>query len=88
MAMKPNSSSTRIVITGLLACGASWVGTAAAHAQAGAPAPGGEAQAGLADIVVTARRVEESQQQVPIAVTTITSEALQQRNVRAVADIQ
>jgi iron complex outermembrane receptor protein len=88
MAMKPNSSSTRIVITGLLACGASWVGTAAAHAQAGAPAPGGEAQAGLADIVVTARRVEESQQQVPIAVTTITSEALQQRNVRTVSDIQ
>jgi len=87
MAMKPNSSSTRIIIAGLLACGASWVSTAAAHAQAGARAPDSE-PAGLEDIVVTARRVSESQQRVPIAITTISNEALQKRNVRTVSDIQ
>ena len=45
-------------------------------------------EAGLEDIIVTARRVEENQQKVPVAVTTITGTALQQRNVDRVNDLQ
>ena len=48
------------------------------------PASGG----GLEEIVVTARRIEENQQKVPIAVTTIAGAALQQRNVDRVNDLQ
>jgi|GEM_PF-517538 len=42
----------------------------------------------LGDIVVTARRVEENLQRVPVAVTTLSSNQLEQRNVGAVADLQ
>jgi len=43
---------------------------------------------GFQDIVVTARRVEESLQKVPVAVTALSGAALQQRNVSTVSDIQ
>ena len=85
MALKPNSSSTRIIVAGFLACSASWASIAAAQTSA---VPESQAGAGLEDIVVTARRIQESQQRVPIAITTITANALEQRNVRTVSDIQ
>ena len=47
-----------------------------------------QGQGGLEEIIVTARRVEENQQKVPIAVTTIAGAALQQRNVDRVNDLQ
>ncbi len=43
---------------------------------------------GLETIVVTARRVEENQQKVPVAVTTLTANALRERNVSSVSDLQ
>ena len=42
---------------------------------------------GLTDIVVTARKVAESQQRVPVAITVQTGEMLQQQNAVAVPDI-
>ncbi|WP_016745033.1 TonB-dependent receptor, partial [Rhizorhabdus wittichii] len=41
----------------------------------------------LGDIVVTARRREESLQKVPVAVTAITSDMLTQRSIRSAADL-
>jgi len=43
---------------------------------------------GLEEITVTARRVEENQQKIPVAVTTLTAAALENRNVSSVNDIQ
>jgi iron complex outermembrane receptor protein len=52
-------------------------------------APAEEAQTdGIQDIVVTARRSSERAQDVPIAITTITSKALTDLNVRDVMDMQ
>jgi len=45
------------------------------------------AQQGLDDIVVTARRVEENLQNVPIAVTAYSGVALQQQSVQTVPDV-
>lgn len=42
----------------------------------------------LEELIVTARRVEENQQSVPVAVTTLTASALEQQNVNSVTDIQ
>ncbi|HEY2677096.1 MAG TPA: TonB-dependent receptor [Steroidobacteraceae bacterium] len=57
--------------------GAQTVTTAAAAADA----------TGLAEIVVTARRRTENLQDVPLAVTAINAEALQQNNVTSLADL-
>lgn len=63
-----------------------------AHAQE-APATGTEAQAaatdatGLGDIVVTARRVAENLQDVPVAVTVQSGDDLLRQNARIVSDI-
>ena len=43
---------------------------------------------GLEDIVVTARRVEERLQDVPVAVTALSAQTLQRRNITAVNDLQ
>ena len=43
---------------------------------------------GLEDIVVTARRVEENLQRVPVVVTTLNAGAIERRNITAVNDIQ
>ena len=44
-------------------------------------------EAGLGDIVVTARRVAENLQNVPVAVTAYSGAALQQQNVRALPEV-
>ena len=44
--------------------------------------------AGLQEIVVTARRVAENQQRVPVAITSLSGEAITQRNVAQVSDLQ
>ncbi|MDP3676320.1 MAG: TonB-dependent receptor [Novosphingobium sp.] len=52
------------------------------------PAPGAdEAQEGIQDIVVTAQRRSENLQRVPIAVTALNGDRLEQLGVRSVADI-
>jgi iron complex outermembrane receptor protein len=64
-------------------------GTGTAHAQdSGAPEQAAGPQSGLQDIIVTARRVEENQQRVPVAVTTLTAGAIERNVVRSVTDIQ
>ena len=63
-------------------------GVLSATARAEAPKADPTAEIGLTEIIVTARRVEESQQDVPVAVTTLSSEALSARNVQQVADLQ
>jgi iron complex outermembrane receptor protein len=46
-----------------------------------------DSQTGLQDIVVTARKIAENLQDVPVAVTAFTGEELERQNVRAVIDI-
>ncbi|HVG01965.1 MAG TPA: TonB-dependent receptor plug domain-containing protein, partial [Nitrospira sp.] len=43
---------------------------------------------GTDDIIVTARRVRESQQRVPIAITTFSQEALDRNQIRSLTDLQ
>ena len=60
-----------------------------AYAQSQPATPGASArtESGIEDIVVTARRREESAQTVPVSVTAFWGEALDQRNVRAIEDL-
>lgn len=50
--------------------------------------PSASSSGGLQDIVVTARRVEESLERVPVAVTALSAAVLAQRNVNRVSDLQ
>lgn len=43
---------------------------------------------GIAEIIVTARRVDENQQRVPVAVTSLSADKLTESNIKAVTDIQ
>ena len=61
-----------------------------AAAQSGttaAPQADNASSGGLGDIIVTARRVAENLQDVPVAVTAYSGEALQQQNVRALPEV-
>jgi iron complex outermembrane receptor protein len=63
---------------------------AAAHAQAQEstePAPAAEASRTLETVQVTARKREETLQEVPVAVTAFTAEALDKLNVRDLSDL-
>lgn len=62
----------------------SW-GASAAHAQTAA---GAAPTTTIEEVIVTARRVQESQQSVPVAVTTLNAAALERKNVKSVNDIQ
>ncbi|QZP09203.1 TonB-dependent receptor [Caenibius sp. WL] len=65
------------------------VGAAPAFAQDAEPQPTGQsASSGLADIVVTARRKEESLQSVPISVQAFSGDMLSERNVQDATDLQ
>ena len=75
----------------ILFSGAAFVGAlmpiaAQAQSQGGNPAAE-ESAFGSDDIIVTARRREESLQSVPVAVTVYGSEALEQRSIRSAADL-
>lgn len=58
------------------------------NAQNDVEADAGEYNSQIEEIVVQARRVDESQQQVPIAISTVTSERLQSAVVSSTDDIQ
>jgi len=60
----------------------------AAIAQDAGQTPTAVDSGGIQEIVVTARRVEENLQRVPVAVTVLPAEALQRRNVTATNDLQ
>jgi iron complex outermembrane recepter protein len=77
--------------TGLLACTALAStffisSTAFAQAQESAPAAA-EEDGGLAEIIVTAQKREQSLQDVPIAITAITQESLQANRIYSVGDL-
>ena len=67
-----------------------WVApeTAIAQEQDAASTGQGSETAGLQEIIVTARRSSESAQDVPIALTTISSEKLEDLSVKDVVDVQ
>jgi iron complex outermembrane recepter protein len=74
--------------THLLAAGAASLLSSAVIAQSDTPATdSGIEQAGLEHVVVTARRREESLQDVPISVTALSGEALTEQNVRRITDL-
>src|SRR5690606_6254391 len=58
-----------------------------AQAQSTSSADADRATAQLEEIVVTARRREESLQDVPVAVTALTAEALERRQIRSTTDL-
>lgn len=64
------------------------IGAQPAYAQETAPQDAEAAQQQNFDIVVTARRREERLQDVPVAVTAVTGEALRSANITQVQDIQ
>ncbi|HEX8058272.1 MAG TPA: TonB-dependent receptor [Novosphingobium sp.] len=65
------------------------VSAAPAMAQTAEPAaaPAAEEQGGLSDIVVTARKREETAQSVPVAVTAISEEVILQRDITSIEKI-
>ena len=60
----------------------------AADEQAATQPAADASTSGLEEIVVTARRVEENLQSVPVAVTALSAATLQRRNVTTVSDLQ
>lgn len=70
-------------VLGAAAIGAAALGTA----QAQDDAPGGATAAGLEEVVVTARRREETLQNVPVAVTALSGDALLEQQIYAVKDV-
>jgi iron complex outermembrane recepter protein len=72
-----------------LACSAAAAAFLAAGGPAVAQTPDRDAQAfGVEDIVVTARRKEEKNQDVPVAITAFTNERLQEMNVVSTQSLQ
>jgi iron complex outermembrane receptor protein len=75
-----------------------WLASVAGAAMAGATASAAEAQTApsadqgppteLSEVVVQARRIDEPQQKVPVAITTIDAKALQDDTVTTVDDLQ
>ena len=89
--------NVQLLIVGLIGSGVMTPCVALAQ-QAGASAQGGAAasqsdtaaqpQVGTEEILVTARRSAESQQKVPISITTFTTQKLVDLNVRDIRDLQ
>jgi iron complex outermembrane receptor protein len=61
--------------------------TAASPAMAQDQAPADQSESGIADIVVTATRQSTNMQDTPIAITAVTSDALQDRGLQDVSDL-
>ncbi|MDB5580483.1 MAG: TonB-dependent receptor [Bradyrhizobium sp.] len=81
----PNLKSLYLLSSAVFAIG---IAVPATAQTASAPAPqAAPADQGLADIIVTARKISENQQSVPIAVTVQSGEALQQQSAVKIPDI-
>lgn len=88
MTVKRCSTYTRILLaTAAPVAVFAFSGTALAQESAQTQTESDQASSGLADIVVTARRTSENIQTVPVAVTALSSEALQERQVLQVTDL-
>ncbi|MGH8235550.1 MAG: TonB-dependent receptor, partial [Steroidobacteraceae bacterium] len=83
LSMTPAADSARNQRLGLLLAIAMIASTSPARAQVASDAGAGGASehSALEEIVVTARKVSERLQEVPIAISALSSESLQQRNV-------
>ena len=72
---------------GPIAVVAGFIGLASAAAQAQQPGAGISSGGALEEIVVTARRREESLQDTPISITAFTGDALQQRQINFLSEL-
>ncbi|WP_157218136.1 TonB-dependent receptor [Flavisphingomonas formosensis] len=85
--MKLGTTVTRIAIL----TGTSWLAVSApAHAQTAAAAtpPNVRETQGIQEIIVTAQRRQERNQDVPISITAFSAESIQQRNITQSQDLQ
>jgi iron complex outermembrane receptor protein len=83
------SRALRLCGKSILLGSASIMAAGAAHAQSAPQADAAaSAGSGYGDIVVTARRREESIQRVPVAVTAVTSEQIAERGIQTTEDLQ
>ncbi len=64
------------------------LGIGLALAQAPSPPPADAKSAGLEQIVVTAQRRAENQQEIPVSVTAVTSEQLAERNITDISQME
>jgi iron complex outermembrane receptor protein len=88
--MLPKSIFRVEMITGVAGLAVALAFAPAAHAQDAATAPpaGEQAEAGLAEIVVTAERRTQNLQQVPISATVLDAADISRKGVTDVADLQ
>ena len=80
MSTHASRAAIRLALAAVAACSLPVSGPAVA-ADAGAEV------SGIEQIVVTARRREENLQNVPVAITALTAEQLQEQNVRTLEDM-
>ncbi|MFO1426678.1 MAG: TonB-dependent receptor [Steroidobacteraceae bacterium] len=73
--------------TSLLSIGVTVVAGQAALAQGSSPGVQADESVGLEEVLVTARKREESLQDVPLAVTAITAEAIADRQLQSIDDV-
>lgn len=89
--MRPINNFTRAMLVSGVSAAALLSMPAAAQAPAAAPAPTAAAideSTGIDDIIVTAQRVGQSLQDVPIAVSAFTAEALEKQQIDNPSDLQ
>ncbi|WP_244917253.1 hypothetical protein [Sphingobium xenophagum] len=84
MTFKLFSSASALTVALTLATSPAMAQTAPAETEQTAPQ---EATGGLADIVVTAQKRSESAQDVPIAISAVTADALQAKGLTDIASI-
>lgn len=85
MGRKLSQGAAASLLLGVTSVTAFAIPEAAIAAQAGITAK--PASSGLADIVVTARRREESLQKTPVSVTAVTARDLLERGLRDISDV-
>jgi len=73
----------------IVACGVLWGVLSVAHVSAQTPAPAGEAteEAPLQEVTVTATRHEEAISKVPISITALTQQSLDERGIKDIVDV-
>ena len=78
MRLRPSAVSVRLAVAAILASGAPGISSVYAAETAAT---------GIEQVLVTARRREESLQDVPVAITALTADQLTQQNVRTLEDM-
>lgn len=81
----PHSPNAAALLAGV--CMAALLGVAPAHAQDAAPPAAEETVGGVEDIVVTARKRSESVQDIPVSVTAISAERIEQYDLTSLEKV-